>query len=115
MRLNRAIKRLRITECQFFSFMPPIASAKVARINTAASCSLAAHGASTVLQPGAACVKLQVDCLGVGVKIELDHGPINAPLSALGQKQTCALHQPMSALPPKADRDSSQRRGAMAV
>src|SRR5262249_38589310 len=99
MRLNRAIKRPRIIECQFFSFMPPIASAKVARINTAASCSLAAHGASTVLQADAACVKLQVDCLGVGVKIELDHGPINAPsMSALGQKQTFALHQPMSAL-----------------
>jgi len=96
--------------------MPPIASAKIGSTNTAASCSLAAHGASTVLQAGAACVKLQVDCLGVGVKIELDHGPINAPsMSALGQKQTCALHQPMSALPPKADRDSSQRRGAMAV
>jgi len=40
----------------------------------------------------------------VGVKIELDHGPINAPLmSALGQKQTFAAHQPMSALRPKAD------------
>ena len=38
---------------------------------------------------GAACVKLQVDCLGVGVKIELDHGPITAPsTSALGQKPT---------------------------
>src|SRR5262249_23344241 len=24
-------------------------------------------------------------------------------MSALGQKQTCAMHQPMSALPPKAD------------
>jgi hypothetical protein len=24
-------------------------------------------------------------------------------MSALGQKQTCAVHQPMSALPPKAD------------
>jgi hypothetical protein len=39
-----------------------------------------------VLHAGAACVKLQFDCLSVGVKIELDHGPINAPLmSALGQ------------------------------
>src|SRR5262249_8238637 len=115
MRLNRAIKRPRITECLYFSFMPPIASAKIGSTNTAASCSLAAHGASTVLQAGAACVELQVDCLGGGVKIELDHGPINAPLSALGQKQTCSLHQPMSALTPKTDRDASQRRGAMAV
>src|SRR5215471_3089357 len=36
------------------------------------------NGARTVLYAGAACVKLQVDCLGVCVKIELDHGPINA-------------------------------------
>src|SRR5262249_49154238 len=28
---------------------------------------------------------------------------VNQPMSALGQKQTCALHSPMSALPPKAD------------
>src|SRR5262249_39861751 len=31
------------------------------------------------LRASAVCVKLQADCLGVGVKIELDHGPINAP------------------------------------
>ena len=30
-------------------------------------------------------------------------------MSALGQKQTCALHQPMSALPPKADMCSAAR------
>src|SRR5262245_17196001 len=48
---------------------------------------------------GAACVKLQFDCLSAGVKIELDHGPINAPLmSALGQKQTFAPQNVMSAL-----------------
>src|SRR5262245_6997879 len=28
-------------------------------------------------------------------------------MSALGQKQTCAVHQPMSALPPKADKCSA--------
>jgi len=28
---------------------------------------------------------------------------LEGPMSALGQKQTFALHQPMSALPPKAD------------
>jgi hypothetical protein len=32
-------------------------------------------------------------------KIELDP----SPMSALGQKQTCAVHQAMSALPEKAD------------
>src|SRR5215471_18550453 len=51
-----------------------------------------------------ACVKLQVDCLRVRVKIELDHGLINSPLmSALGQKQTYAMQKTMSALPLKAD------------
>src|SRR5215470_5024707 len=50
------------------------------------------------LRVKAVCVKLQVDCLGVGVKIELDHGPINAPLRPLlGQRQTCAVQEPMSA------------------
>src|SRR5262245_65973146 len=112
MRLNRAIKRPRITECLYFSFMPPIASAKIGSTNTAASCSLAAHGASTVLQAGAACVKLQVDCLGVGVKIELDHGPINAPsMYALGQKQTCEMNQPMYDLHSRADRATGQIGG----
>src|SRR5262249_16306561 len=38
------------------------------------------------LRAGAVCVKLQVDCLGVGVKIELDHGPINAPSCPLWVK-----------------------------
>jgi hypothetical protein len=28
-------------------------------------------------------------------------------MSALGQKQTCAVHQPMSALPPNADMGSA--------
>jgi hypothetical protein len=31
-------------------------------------------------------------------------------MSALGQKQTCALHQPMSALPPKATSIGSTQR-----
>src|SRR5262249_27698971 len=39
-----------------------------------------------MLFAGAACVKLQVDCLGLGVKIELDHGPINAPSCPLWVK-----------------------------
>src|SRR5262249_53537113 len=77
MRLNRAIKHPRVIECQFFSFMPPICSAKVAT-NTAAS-SLSALQSEDGAFPGAACVKLQVDCLRVRVKIELDHGPISAP------------------------------------
>src|SRR5262245_35860397 len=77
MRSNRAIKRLRIIECQAFSFTPPIASAKVASTNTAAS-SLATQQSEDKLYAGAACVKLQVDCPRVSVKIELDHGPINA-------------------------------------
>src|SRR5262245_48275076 len=76
MRSNRAIKRLRIIECQAFSFTPPIASAKVASTNTAAS-SLATQQSEDRLYAGAACVKLQVDCPRVSVKIELDHGPIN--------------------------------------
>src|SRR5262245_58433958 len=85
MRLKLGIKCPRIIECQFFSFMPPIASAKFASTNAAAS-SLAANGARTVLYAGAACVKVQVDCLGVGVKIELDHGLINAPSCPLWAK-----------------------------
>ena len=32
----------------------------------------------------------------------LGHVAVQLGMSALGQKQTCALHQPMSALPPKA-------------
>src|SRR5262249_35533962 len=48
------------------------------------------NAARTLLHAGAACVKLQVDCQRVRVKIELDHGPINSPLMfALSQKQTC--------------------------
>src|SRR6516225_2144117 len=35
------------------------------------------------------------------------HSKIRPPMSALGQKQTSELVQPMSALPPKADMDQS--------
>src|SRR5262245_19108048 len=91
MRLNRAIRCPRIIECQFFSFMPPIASAKRLQVQTRQRVRSPLNGARTVLYAGAACVKFQVDCLGVGIKIELDHGPINAPQMV------------MSALPPKAD------------
>src|SRR5262249_47719431 len=113
MRLNRAIKRLRIIECQAFSFTPPIASAKVASTNTAAR-SLATQQSEDRLYAGAACVKLQVDCPRVSVKIELDHGPINAascPLWVISghmqckracplypRKRTCAAQKRMSAL-----------------
>src|SRR5262245_60807057 len=108
MRLKLAIKRLRIIECQAFSFTPPIASAKVASTNTAAS-SLATQQSEDRLYAGAACVKLQVDCPRVSVKIELDHGPINAascplwvksrhvhcdrPCPLYPQKRTCAVQR----------------------
>src|SRR4029077_17786252 len=32
-----------------------------------------------------------------------------SPMSALGQKQTCAVHQPTSALPPKTDMSGGNR------
>ena len=62
------------------------------------------NAARTLLHAGPACVKLQVDCQRVRVKIELDHGPINSPLMfALSQKQKCEALSPMSALGQKAD------------
>src|SRR5262249_25738935 len=66
-------------------FIHASSAKKVASTNTAAS-SLAAQRSEEVLYAGAACVKLQVDCLGVCVKIELDHGPINAPSCPLWGK-----------------------------
>jgi len=42
---------------------------------------------------------------GSAQPVELDFGPI----SALGQKQTCAVQNVMSGLPPKADIDRGRR------
>jgi hypothetical protein len=51
------------------------------------------------LRASAVCVKLQVGCLGVGVEIELDHSPINAPSRPLWvisghmrRKTSCLLY-----------------------
>ena len=59
-----------------------------------------------MLYAGAACVKLQVDCLGVCVKIELDHGPINASSCPLWgksrhvrRKKECPLYAPRKRTP----------------
>src|SRR5215467_1129190 len=44
--------------------------------------------ATTTVRHAHPCLKLKANCLSVGVKIELDHGPIYAPsMSALGQSR----------------------------
>ena len=77
-------------------------------MSCAASCSLDARRSEDGASRGCR-LKLQVDCQSAGVKIELDHGPINAPSCLLWVKSRLSSAQARVCYRPTAGMGSAIR------